>query len=81
MPRSNKPSKVKCFFKKGGGKKKATLHFNIPDREVRCSSCGNEPSREEECIMGIVDTLFCKIFKATSFKESYGPACIYYKSC
>jgi hypothetical protein len=26
--------------------------------------------------MGTVDTLFCKIFKETSFIESYVPACI-----
>ena len=52
------------------------LHFSIPDREARLSSCGNEPSWEAEWIMGTVDTLFCKIFKETSFIESYVPACI-----
>lgn len=52
-----------------------SLHFNIPDRDARCNSCGNEPSGDEEWIMGTVDTLFCKIFTVTSFRESEGPAC------
>lgn len=52
-----------------------SLHFKIPDSEARCSSCGNEPSSEDEWIMGTVATSFCKNFKATSFKLSYGPAC------
>lgn len=50
------------------------LHFSIPESEARCSSWGNEPSSEDEWIIGIVATSFCNILKATSFKLSYGPA-------
>jgi len=47
-----------------------TLHFNMPDSEARCSNCGYEPSCKEEYITGTAATLFCKIFRATSFRLS-----------
>lgn len=56
-----------------------SLHFRIPAREARCSSCGNDPSCVEERITGTVEILFCTSFKATSFKESYGPVCTWHK--
>lgn len=51
------------------------LHFNMSDREARYSISWHEPAGPVEWIMGTVATLFCKIFKATSLRESYGPAC------
>lgn len=56
--------------------KEKNLHFSIPQSEARCNNWGNEPSSEAEWIMGTVATSFRKIFKATSFKLSLGPACI-----
>lgn len=58
-----------------------SLHFKIPDSEARCNSCGNVPSSEDEWIIGTVATSFCKSFKTTSFKLSYGPACKINKQC
>lgn len=43
-------------------------HFNIPDKLAMWRSWGHEPSGDEEWVMGIVATLFCKSFKATSFR-------------
>lgn len=53
-----------------------SLHLSIPESEARCSNCGNEASSEDEWIIGTVETSFCKIFMAISFRLSYGPACI-----
>jgi len=50
--------------------------LSIPESEARCNNCGEEPSSEDEWIIGIVETSFCKTFMAISFKLSYGPACI-----